>query len=119
MRRLVSLTLLGLLMAAMPCVGLLADSGETTMPLTGAFRLAGPLQFGDIGDGDSHFYFYLNDDVAKSMYDSLTAEPTENECNGGLVKRVGALECTRSSNEYRCEFSLEHRTLSVGIASTC
>jgi hypothetical protein len=88
-------------------------------PLTGTFRLAGALQFGDIEDGTSHFYFYLDGEIARSMYDSLTSEPVENECGGGLVKRAGALECTRSSEDFRCEFSLEHETQKIGIASTC
>ena len=96
-----------------------ADVDDSRTTLTGTFRLAGPLQFGDIEDGNSHFYFYLDGEVARSMYDSLNSDPVENECGGGLVKRTGALECTRSSNEYRCEFSLEHKMLSIGIASTC
>ncbi len=119
MRNLGPLVLLGLLAATVSCRGPLADSGDPGRPLTGAFRLAGPLQFGDIENGNSHFYFYLDGDVARSMYDSLTSEPVDNECGGGLVKRAGALECTRSSEEYRCEFSIEHKTLSIGIASTC
>jgi hypothetical protein len=97
----------------------MADTGDTRKPLTGTFRVAGPLQFGDIEDGNSHLYFYLDGEVAKSMYDSLTLESVENECGGGLVKRAGALECTRLMEDYRCEFSLEHETQKVGIASTC
>ena len=119
MRSPVPLVLFGILVAVVPCIGLSADSSEPRIPLTGAFRLAGPIRFGDIDDGSSHFYFYLSGDVAKLMYDSLKAKPVENECGDGLVKRAGALECMRSSNEYRCEFSLEHETLDVEIATTC
>lgn len=97
----------------------LADAVDSTAPLTGTFRLAGPLRFGDIEDGMSHFYFYLDGVAARTMYDALASEPSENECGVGLVKRTGPLECTRDDETYRCEFSVEQATARIGIASTC
>ena len=37
----------------------LANAGETYTPFNGEYRLAGPLTFGDIEEGASHFYLHL------------------------------------------------------------
>lgn len=60
----------------------LANAGEAYSPIQGEYRVAGPLAFGDIEEGSSHFYLHLTGNSAKSLFQSMDVKAIDDECLG-------------------------------------
>ena len=89
-------------------------------PLQGEYQLAGPLDHkGSPGQGASHLYLSLTDSAARSLYDSLGAEPYEDPCTGYRVKARGNVACYEIAPDKKhfCSFSLnlERGTIEAGL----
>ena len=88
----------------------LANAGETYVPFKGEYRVAGPLAFGDIEEGTTHFYLHLTGDSAKALFQSIDVKAIDDECAGygTKIKYIGEKQCSESANKnkYECYFSI-------------
>jgi hypothetical protein len=74
--------------AAVPALA--QDEGR---PVTGTYFLSPPVESEDPNAPPDYISFYLDGDVAKSMWDSITVESAPEECSGRMAKRLSKLVC--------------------------
>ena len=102
---------------------MLANAGETYTPFNGECRVAGPLAFGDIEEGTSHFYLHLTGDSAESLFQSMDVKVIDDECagKGTKIKSIGEMECTQSADKkkYECYFSINLKKQEIERGVSC
>ena len=69
---------------------------------------------------DTHFRLQLTGDSAKDLYNSMSVEPVEDECTGGMAKNIQQMKCSyfASDDAYECHFSINiaEQKIEYGIA---
>ena len=69
---------------------------------------------------DSHFRLQLTGDSARDLYNSMSVEPIEDECTGGMAKNIQQMRCLyfASDGTYECHFSINiaEQKIEYGIA---
>jgi hypothetical protein len=69
---------------------------------------------------NTHLRLQLTGDSAKDLYDSMSVEPIEDECTGGMAKHIQHMQCLyfADDNTYECHFSINiaEQNIEYGIA---
>jgi len=89
--------------------------------LEGEFQLSGRLDHnGSTTRGRSHLYVSLTGDTAKTLYESLGGDPTEDVCTGHKLKGRSNVVCYEimPNEKYFCSFSvnIERGTVEAGLS---
>ncbi|GAB2175127.1 hypothetical protein [Dongia sp. agr-C8] len=79
-----------LICAAAGIPALAQDEGR---PITGTYFLSPPAESEDPNAPADYVSFYLDGDVAKSMWDAITVAAAPEECSGRMAKRLEKLVC--------------------------
>lgn len=93
-------------------------------PLEGRFFTGGPIEEGDLGPGESHYYVWLEGASARALYERLPGEPEPSVCEDGSAwtrSNGGSVVCTASadSTRYACYFALDVAADSLAPGVTC
>lgn len=69
---------------------------------------------------NTHFRLQLTGDSAKDLYNSMSVEPIEDECTGGMAKNIQHMKCLYFAGDqtYECHFSINiaEQKIEYGIA---
>ncbi|MGH7902329.1 MAG: hypothetical protein ACRENZ_11400 [Thermodesulfobacteriota bacterium] len=72
---------------------------------------------------DSHIYFHLEGDSARSLWNSMKVNPEYDECldNGSKTKRIGNMQCTQQVDDktFDCYFSIDVQKQSIENGINC
>jgi len=72
---------------------------------------------------DSHIYFHLEGDSARSLWNSMKVNPEYDECldNGSKTKRIGNMQCTQKVDHktFDCYFSIDVQKQSIENGINC
>ena len=97
----------------------------TYMPIKGEIAIYGKYMV-DLPSNeskDSHVYFHLEGDSAKSLWNSMKVNPEYDECldDGSKTKRIGNMQCTQNVDDktFDCYFSIDVQKQSIENGITC
>jgi hypothetical protein len=95
---------------------------EDWKDLTGIYAIT-PEDYLDPPPGqkeNTHLRLQLTGDSAKGLYDSMSVEPIEDECTGGMAKTIEQMKCLYFAGDktYECHFSINiaEQKIEYGIA---
>jgi len=72
---------------------------------------------------DTHLYFALTGNAARDLYNAMKATARADACGepGGLLKSIGAMQCTRApgGKSYQCSFAIDIAKQRISGGSAC
>jgi hypothetical protein len=93
--------------------------------LSGEYTIAGKTVIDPPADEarNTHIYFALAGDAARDLYNTMKASAKTDDCGeaGGLIKTIGAMQCTRSAGgkSFHCDFAIDIAKQQISGASAC
>ena len=91
--------------------------------LTGTFYTGGAIDRGDLEEGKSHFYIWLEGEGARALFEQLETPAEEDVCldDGSKSKFGENIQCTvgPEGEEYKCYFSINVPEEKIELGVTC